>query len=254
MASLPLIGPVGAEAAVEAAPAKKVKVRRLPRSVRLAEPVLTRRERKVVPKLEQVYRGMYTALFPNLTPTTSAVIGVTSAVRGEGRTTTALGIALGLAKDLDVRVILIEADLDHPSLADKLGFYPGPGLAQVLVGKACLDEAVCPLPEIGLSIVPAGEAAVSTSRLLRSQALQEMIQRLRSPGTITIVDMPPALASPDVVPLSLLVDDVVLVVRSGVTPMKMIEESISLVGQERIRGMVLNAQRSKIPQWLRKFI
>ncbi len=254
MASIPLIGPVEAEVTVEEAAAITKKKVRPPRSVKSTELVLTRRERKVVSQLEHVYRSMYTTLLPDLDLTVGTILGITSAVRGEGRTTTALGMALSMARDLEAHVVLVEADLDHPSLANKLGIYAGPGLAHVLEEKACLDEALCLLPEIDLSILPAGDTTISTSRLLRSQALREVIQRLRSPRMIVIVDMPPALASPDVVPLSQLVDGVAIVVRSGVTPMKMIEESIDFIGREHIRGVILNAQRSKIPQWLRKFI
>src|SRR5205085_5427806 len=115
------------------------------------------------------YRQLYVTLD---LPRTShgVVIGVTSAISGEGRTTIALGLAQTFASDLDVPSLLVEADLERPALAPRLGIAPGPGLCEVLRGECRLDEVTRAISG-NLSVVTTGAVGHASGRLMRQLAL-----------------------------------------------------------------------------------
>jgi len=202
--------------------------------------------------LETAYREIYTTQLADLETGESYVIGVTSAVRGEGRTTTALGLALAIARDLGLRVLLVELDLQHPVLAQELQVTGVPGLADAANAPELIGSAVRHLEACGVDVLPAGRAPVAISRLLRSATLRDLIATARTVYHVIVLDMPPALSNSDVVPLSGLTDGVLMVVRSGVTPARLVEQATARFPAGMVKGIILSGQHSKIPNWLRR--
>lgn len=215
---------------------------------------LTKRDARAMPHIERAFRDMYTRALPELESGKHLVIGVTSAVRGEGRTTTALGLTLAIARDLEASVLLAELDFGHPSLARSLGLPERPGLVDVLSGAQPVQNAIYRLPPGGIDLLPVGSSPQLASRLLRSSALRQLLETARLAYGVTVLDLPPALSSSDVVPLSNLTDGVLLTVRAGVTPARLVEQAIARFAAGKVRGVILNGSRSRIPRWIRRFL
>lgn len=197
----------------------------------------------------EIFRQLYVGLMlpPDACP---IVIGITSAISGEGRTTVALGLALTLATDLDVPITLVEADLERPALARYLGLTPTPGLCDVVRGD-CPLAAVTHSVFTSLSVVPAGEAGDESSRLLYDLSRSDPFHTSDGPRGIVILDLPPLINHSYSRLAAGIADAVALVVRGGVTPHDIVREAIARLGDRPPQGIVLNAPRSSLPRWWR---
>ena len=164
------------------------------------------------------------------------VLAVTSAGRREGRTTTAANLALTAARE-GRATILVEADLRRPSLGRLIGFGPGPGVADVLAGRAALEEAITRLGP--LSVILAGEAGDDPGALLRGPGGPALLDPLRAAHELVVLDAPPALAFSDGDRLSGEADAALLVVRAGTTPRHVVRLALDALG-DRAAGIVLN--------------
>ncbi len=176
------------------------------------------------------------------------VIGITSAIRGEGRTTVAIGLARTLAQDLDVPVTLIEVDLSRPALAAHSGLPCGPGLAEVARGERALTEVIRPVAD-NLAVVTAGDAGPDPARLLHDIALHDLFHTAPALDGVVILDLPPIITHSYSPLVAALADAVVLVVWSGGTPITVVREAILRLGDRPPQGVVFNAPRSSLPRW-----
>lgn len=177
-----------------------------------------------------------------------AVIGVTSAIRGEGRTTVAIGLARTLAQDLDVPVTLIEVDLSRPALAAHAGLPCGPGLSEVARGECALAEVMHPVAD-NLAVVTAGDAGPDPACLLHDIALHDPFHSAPELGGVVILDLPPIITHSYSPLVAALADAVVLVVWAGGTPINVAREAILRLGDRPPQGVVFNAPRSSLPRW-----
>lgn len=235
------------------APDAAMTSRLAPRSVPAGRPELTKRELADLEQLQESFREIYTAALSESGDAQPVTIGVTSAIRGEGRTTTALGLALTIARDLDVHVLLVELDLERPALARELQIPATPGLVDVLVdGDTFIGAAVRHLENGGIDLLPVGSQPRAPSRLLRSATLRSLLEAMRDSYQVVILDLPPTLGNSDIVPLSSLTDGLLLVVRAGVTPARLVERATTRFPDDKVRGVILTGQYSKIPRWMRR--
>lgn len=207
------------------------------------------------------FRNLYTRVLLGL-PTMQAeqhpVIGVTSAIAGEGKTTIALGLAAALAEDgallgfgREPGTILLAACNEGPPPEDpRLTMRPGPGLIQALRGECALEETIQPTGIERLAILPLGEPAHNFPLAIRSAALPDLIAQLRSRFGLIVLDLPPVLNSTDTQVLARLADQIVLVVRAQVTPAKLVRQALDELGEESLLGVVLNDSRPDLPSWL----
>ena len=203
--------------------------------------------RPVAARLRELYRQVYVSLtLPSNART--VVIGVTSAISGEGRTTVALGLAETLAIDLDVPITLIEVDLDRPALAPRFGIAPTPGLCEVLRDECRLDEVIRAVSE-KLSVVTTGTVGPDCARLLRQLPAREPFHGPHAPDGVIILDLPPIINHSYSALAASVADAVVLVVRAGVTPTNVVREAIARLEDRPPQGVVLNAPRSALPAW-----
>lgn len=172
------------------------------------------------------------------------VIMITSAMKGEGKTTVLYNLAATLAQ-ASHRTIMIDGDLRERGLTRTFGHDPTPGgvgLSDFLTGQAQLDQVVRPSPVPGLDILPAGSRAPNPAELLSSAAMRDLISQLSDSYDFVLVDSPPILPVADGLTLSRIVDSVVLVVRSKKTERDLAQESRRrlLRVNARILGVVLN--------------
>jgi capsular exopolysaccharide synthesis family protein len=205
----------------------------------------------LVPGADELFRSIYTG-FEVMGGTSFAVC---SAVQGEGKTTISLGLALSIAQDLpDRRVVVLETDLWRPVLAKDFGLDATPGLVDCLLDRAPVTSALRPTPLDNLSLVVAGSPVPAAQRLLRSARMPQIVEELRATHDVLIIDTPAVLAHSEVALLARMVDDVVFVVRTGVTPTRDLTSAIGRLQGARIRGMVVNDARSSVPGAIRQLI
>lgn len=224
-----------------------------PRSVPAGRAQFTKRELADLGQLEEAFREIYTVALPESVGAVPVTIGVTSAIRGEGRTTTALGLALTIARDLDVQVLLVELDLERPTLARELHMPESPGLVDILIdGDTMIGSAVRHLDHAGIDLLPVGTRPQAVSRLMRSATLRGLLAAMRDSYQVVVLDLPPAMDNSDIVPLSSLTDGLLMVVRAGVTPTRLVEQATARFAKDKVQGVILTGQYSKMPRWLRR--
>jgi capsular exopolysaccharide synthesis family protein len=169
------------------------------------------------------------------------VLVVTSAVAAEGKTTTVTNIAAALAA-ADQRVLVVEADLRRPTLDEYFDVDPGVGLTDVVVGHADIDAALRPVGDRGLVVLPSGQPPPNPSELLGSEAMAQLLERLRPRFDSIVINTPPLLPVTDAAVLAAVADGVVVVVRAGKTTRHQLTQamrSLQAVGA-RVLGTVLN--------------
>lgn len=144
------------------------------------------------------------------------IIVVSSSVSGEGKSTVAANLAATMAAAGE-KVMLVDGDLRHPSLAMMFDVVPGVGVTDILTGKAEVDEVLQQRDDMpNLSILGAGRIPPNPSELLSSHAMKHLINSLAQRGTV-IIDAPPLLPVTDAVLLSRIADGAIVVVRAGRT-------------------------------------
>lgn len=193
------------------------------------------------------YKVLRTRLLQRLRASQYNIIGVTGPGPGEGKTLTAINLAYSLAKDVTHQVILVDLDLRRPSLHDYLGLTSRHELTDVLNGSAKLEDAlVCPNAN-RLAVLTNTTVQRDSSEVLSSPEMIGTIQRLKSFGqkTITILDLPPVLASDDVIAFSPLADALLLVVGEGRCRREDLKEALELLKETEILGVVLNHSRER---------
>jgi Mrp family chromosome partitioning ATPase len=180
-----------------------------------------------------------------------SVIGVTSAVVGEGKTTIALHLARSIASSSYRRVCLLDLSLGEDDLCRRVGAAPAPGgLIQFLEKGQSFAGLVWPGPE-ALTLLPAGGKPTNAARSARSPRIAELIAALRLEYDLIIVDLP-AFNSDNAVALAQQMDSVILVARAGATPRGLIHQAIEVLGRDLVTGVVLNrvtSARRKLFKW-----
>lgn len=141
---------------------------------------------------------------------------VTSAIAGEGKSTTAINVALSLA-ELDYRVVVVDADLRRPRVAEYLGLVPGVGVSSVLANDATVDEVVQTSGYTNLWALAAGPPPPNPSELLASSAAQTLLHDLSRAFDYVVIDSPPLLPVTDATALATQCDGTILVTRFGFT-------------------------------------
>ena len=168
------------------------------------------------------------------------VILVTSSVPDEGKTTTALNLALAFAEERQRSTLLVDLDLRRPSVGRYLTPPPSLGLSELLSDGLALDHVVIPVKGSRLHVLPAGRPASNPTELLRSVALGRTVEELRQRFDWIIVDTPPCVPFSDATVVQALVDGTVLVVRAGVTARATVERALESLEAGPLLGVVLN--------------
>ena len=176
------------------------------------------------------------------TDTGVSVVGVSSPSIGDGKTTTAINLAGALAQARDTKVLLIDMDLRRPALNGQLGLrgFNPKGVVAVLGAGASLDDVIVELPMFNLSIIPSGPRQSAPYELLKSSRLHQMIDEARRRFDYVIIDTPPVIAVPDCRVISSGVDGFLIIVNAHKTPTRMLGETVSVLGQSKVLGLVFN--------------
>jgi protein-tyrosine kinase len=171
------------------------------------------------------------------------VIMITSALPGDGKTFTSLNLALSMALERDISVLLVDSDVVKRHVSEITNLDREPGLLDALVDESVDPESLIVQTNLrGLSILPAGRTADSTAELLSSNRMRQIVQELcvGSPRRIILLDSPPLLITNEGRILIKLAAQIVLVARSGHTPRNALQEAVSLLDTRQAGGLVLN--------------
>jgi protein-tyrosine kinase len=167
---------------------------------------------------------------------------VTSAIAGEGKTLTAVNLAISMAQEYDLTVLLVDADLRRPRVHSYLGFEQTIGLSDCLQDGIDIGEAIVKTDLDKLSVIPAGREVEKPLELLASKKMQELMAELkhRYNDRYVIVDTPPLLPFAETRALAHLVDGVIFVIHAEVTPAQSVLEARESLKGSQVLGVVLN--------------
>jgi len=179
-------------------------------------------------------RNSIVALNPEGAPRT---IVLTSAARGEGKTVSALNLAVAMAELPGTQVLVIEADLHHPRAEVYLGLERRQGLADVLRGACALDAALRPTAIGQVTLMGAGTLPDNPSKLLGSERMRTVLNKLKQRFSYVLIDTPEAMTISDANLLGAIADGIVLVVRLDKTPRSHVEQTHNSL--EALGGNVL---------------
>jgi capsular exopolysaccharide synthesis family protein len=169
-------------------------------------------------------------------------LAVTSAVAGEGKTTAAINLALVSAMSVGRRVLLVDCDLRRPKVHQSLGLRVDAGLAELLEGKASLEETITAVQGSALEVLPVRSLPSNPSELLASAQMSELVGRLAQSYDRVIFDVPATLGLPDGKIITDLCDGVILVVRADSTAAEEVTSALEVLDRRRVLGMVLNGE------------
>ncbi|NRT55672.1 XrtA-associated tyrosine autokinase [Sphaerotilus uruguayifluvii] len=266
-------GPAGASApaavaAVAAAPAvpavRSAQVEMLPSSGRRSREVMIdvarlEREGYLVPtqarsQLAEQMRIIKRPLLANARGETAQhipranLIQVVSAMPGEGKTFFAINLAMSIAMEVDLSVLLVDADVLRPSVLARCGIEPSRGLMDVLKSPSLdLADVMLRTNVPKLTLLPAGTANAQSTELLASAAMEKLLDELASrfPDRIIVFDAPPLIPTTESRVLASRVGQVVMVVEAGKTTHGQVTQAYAAVEQCPIVLSVLNRASTK---------
>ncbi len=154
-------------------------------------------------------------------PDTSNIVMVTSATPGEGKTFTSINLALSIAAEREVKVVLMDGDVIRQGMRRQLGITAKEGYLDVLAGPGTrLSDVLMRTNVPSLAILPSGDTREDATELFASSRLSDMLYDLAiaEPDRIVIVDSPPVLASSETTALAMHIGQIVFVIGSGVSP------------------------------------
>jgi len=173
---------------------------------------------------------------------------LTSAIPGEGKTTTAVNLALSLGLDLGTTTCLVDADLRTPSVHRAFPHLPAAGLAEVLETDAKLEDALIQVPDTRLWVLPVKGLPSQPSELLSSQKMVRVLQDLAARFDTIVIDAPPLLGLPDAVTLTDICDATLLVVGAGSSARADVETALERLDRRKVVGAVFNrCETSSLP-------
>jgi len=171
-----------------------------------------------------------------------ATVMVTSALPGEGKTLTAINLALTFAKEFKQTALLVDCDLRQQQVHGMMGFASQRGLVDYL-----MDD--CPVPELfvwpgveKLTVISGGKTVKDSCELLGSPGMRDLVldMKHRYPDRYVFFDAPSILTSADAIAFAPLVDHILVVTQAGQTSLKDLNRALELLPPEKILGLVLN--------------
>lgn len=175
------------------------------------------------------------------------LIMVTSALAGEGKTFTSLNLAISIAQEQDLTVLLVDGDVVKPYIGDVFGVAEMPGLLDLLQGDSQGPESlVVPTDMKGLSILPAGAPRPDATELLSGSRMGNIMRQLvgRFPQRVIIFDTPPLLQTSESKVLTSMAGQIVLVVKAESTSHGAVAEALQVLGADKTVNLILNQSRT----------
>ncbi len=206
--------------------------------------------------IAEQYRILRTNLQSLRFQSSPKAIVITSSVHGEGKSVTALNLALAFSRQENLRVVLVDGDLRKGTIWKWLGLPErSDGLASVLQSGGQLNGSLVRLHQPPLTILPAGLAPEHPAELLESSSMKRLIGTLKAQFDLVLIDSPPVLPVSDPGILASQVDGVLFVVRAGRTQRKTVIQAQNLLKQMKATflGCVLTHVEYYLPGYYRYY-
>lgn len=189
--------------------------------------------------VEEAYKSLRTNLIFSLPEDQCKIIEITSSTQNEGKSVTAINLAIALAKNGE-KVILIDCDLRLSTVARKMKIKQKPGLTNLLFGLNSALDVICHHPS-GVDVIPAGDLPPNPSEILGSARMNTVLEFMKNHYDYVILDAPPVGIVTDAAVLAPQASGIVLVVRQGVARYEGIDEAIHKlkIANGNILGFVL---------------
>jgi len=176
------------------------------------------------------------------------VIGVTSSLRGEGKSTTSINLAFVLA-EMGRKVLLVEADLRIPSLHKKMRLQSKPGLSNMLISRSVSASSIQRYTDkqgTAFDVLTAGDIPPNPSELIGSKRMKNLLDHLQERYDYIVLDLPPVTAVTDALVATKIVEGVIVVVRSDYSDRNSLNETLRQIQlvNGRILGFVLTCVSS----------
>ena len=204
---------------------------------------------KLGPDFSDEYRRIKRPLLANAFGKSASLVKrgnlilVTSSIPNEGKSFTALNLALSMTNEKDYTVMLVDCDVVKKGISQMLGIANRPGLIDVLQGdSASIGDVMLRTDIPNLTVVAAGSQHEYVTELLASQRMSSVVNEMASryDDRIIIFDAPPLLPTPQTHVLAELMGQVVFVIEVGVTPQTLVEEAQLMIPADKATGVVLN--------------
>ena len=210
------------------------------------------RENRIVMGLEpcaftDAYNLLRTQVLQRFKENNWNVLAVTSPGEGEGKTLTAINLAISIAREVDYTVLLVDANLRHPWMLEHFGLKHRKGLSDYLTDDIPPPELLVKPDRVEhLVLLPGGRPLSNSAEMLNSPKMAQLVEDMKSRyhSRIIIFDLPPILSSADALAFSPYVDAALLVVEEGSTQQRDVERAVELLDSTNIVGTVLNKAES----------
>lgn len=206
-------------------------------------------ERELAHQFRTIKRPLIRHAFPadgtgfGTSTSTGRSIMVSSALPGEGKTFTAVNLALSLAMEKDHSVLLVDGDVAKPNISQIFGAGGEPGLLDLLTSAdRQVASVILTTDTPRLSLLPAGKQSELATELLASARMRQVLTSLErlDPNLLVVFDSPPILLTSEATVLAGLFEQVVLVVRAGTTQQQAVLDAIEAIGEKQGLRLVLN--------------
>jgi Mrp family chromosome partitioning ATPase len=194
------------------------------------------------------YKMLRTQVLQHMTSNGWTTLAVTSPGRGDGKTLTAVNLAVSIARELNFTVLLTDLDLHRGGVHECFGYEPDVDLVQYLEHDVPLSSAMFNPGIQRLVILPSVGPVENSSELLTSPKMQRLVGELKSryPSRFLLFDLPPLLATDDALAFLPAVDAVLLVVQDGETTEEELRRTSELLENIPVVGTVLNRCRESV--------
>ena len=192
------------------------------------------------PRAAEEYRVIRTNLLQH--PLQARMIAMTSATPGDGKTISAINLAGIMALKSQSRVLIVDADLRHSTVAEALGIEPSPGLRDVLRGQCSLEDAIVRIEQMPkLHVLPCGSGTGNPAELLDSALCRSVFAALREQFSYVFVDTTPIAPVADFKLVQQFCDGALVVLRPDHTNRRAFAEAISIAKEAKLLGTIVNA-------------
>jgi protein-tyrosine kinase len=190
----------------------------------------------------RAYKILRTRLLQRMLANQWHSLAITGTESEQGKTLTAINLAISLAQDPNTSVFLVDLDLQRPRVAKQMGMTVERGLSDYLLGNAEIDQVIYDSEIPRLSVLPNLRAFEQSSEMLAGARMLDLLRyfEAESPRRIVIFDMPPMLLADDVLTFAPQVDGVLLVISEGLTTRATVKKSQELLAEMNLVGVVLN--------------
>jgi non-specific protein-tyrosine kinase len=173
---------------------------------------------------------------------------ITSALPGEGKTVTAINLALTFAKEYEQTVLLVDGDLRMQRIHELMGYESDKGLLDYLLDDCPVSDLIVWPGIEKLSVISGGRTINESSESLTSPRMRELVTDMKSryPERYVFFDVPPVLAGADAMAFAPFVDWIIFVVHAGQTSMVDVNRALQVLPKEKLLGLVLNRQTTQL--------